>query len=44
MNIKKAEQMIDQVAGVVSNWKTYAKTVGVDKDLKEAIGKTLLKI
>ena len=44
MNIKKADQMIDRVAGIVSKWKTYAGQVGVDNDLKDAIEKTLLEI
>lgn len=42
MNIKNAEEIIDKVALVVSNWKNYAKAVGVDNKLLKAIEKTLL--
>jgi serine/threonine-protein kinase HipA len=42
MNIKKAEQIIDLVAGIVSGWNVYAEKTGVSEDLKNAIGKTLL--
>lgn len=42
MNIKKAEQIIDQIANTVSNWEFYADKVNVDKLLKNAITKTLL--
>jgi serine/threonine-protein kinase HipA len=44
MNIKKQEQIIDQIVAIVSNWRVYAEKVGVNNDLKDAIGKTLLDI
>ena len=40
MNIKNAEEMIDKISSVVSNWSTYAKAVDVDADLMNAIGRT----
>jgi serine/threonine-protein kinase HipA len=42
MNIKKARQIIEQIADTVSNWGFYADKVNVDKPLKNAISKTLL--
>jgi serine/threonine-protein kinase HipA len=44
MNIKKAAQTIQQIADVVGKWKGYAETVGVNEDLKEAIGQTLVRL
>jgi serine/threonine-protein kinase HipA len=44
MNIKKAERMIDQVVEVVSNWDAYATRVAVADEIKEGIGKTLLRM
>jgi serine/threonine-protein kinase HipA len=41
MNIKKAEQIIDEVVGIVSDWKSYAKKIDVDNKLTTAIQKTL---
>ncbi len=42
MNVKKAEAIIKQVAEVISNWNHYADEVMVDKELKQAIQKTLI--
>ena len=42
MNIKKADSIIDQVHAAVSKWNDFAKRTDVNKDLKEAISKTLL--
>lgn len=42
MNIKKAGQIIEQIADTVSNWGFYADKVNVDKPLKNAITKTLI--
>ena len=37
MNIKKADTIITDISGVVSNWKTYAKNVGVKSELRDLI-------
>ncbi len=42
MNIKKANQLIEQVKSVVSNWNSYADKVSVDKELKKLINKNLV--
>lgn len=42
MNVKKAEAIMKQVAGVVSNWNYYADEVKVEKKLKQVIQKTLI--
>lgn len=42
MNIKKAESIINEINGVVSKWIDFAEQTKVQKDLKEAIEKTLL--
>lgn len=42
MNIKKAGQIIEQIAVTVSNWGFYADKVNVNQPLKNAISKTLL--
>ena len=42
MSIKKAEQIMKQINGVVNHWPKYAQQVKVNKDLLAAIGKTLL--
>ena len=44
MNIKKPDQLIDEVQGSVYNWKNYAKQVNVGKKLTNAIQSTLLKV
>ena len=44
MNIKKSDQLIDEVQHSVNNWKNYAKQVGVGKKLTDAIQSTLLKM
>lgn len=44
MNIKNANDIIDQVNDVVSNWEYFANQVHVDKLLLEAIKKTHLQI
>lgn len=40
MNIKNAEDIISQVAEVISHWEDFAGAVEVDEALKDAIGKT----
>jgi serine/threonine-protein kinase HipA len=42
MNIKKADQIISDIKGVISNWNEYAEQQGVKNELKLAITKTLL--
>lgn len=42
MNIKNAEEIIDKVAKVVSNWNHYADAVKVDIPLRDSIGITHL--
>ncbi len=42
MNIKKANQLIEQVKSVVSNWNSYADKVSVEKELKKLINKNLV--
>lgn len=42
MNIKKANQHIEKVKDVVSNWNSYADKVWVDTDLKKSINKNLV--
>ncbi len=42
MNIKKANNIINQIADVVSNWNNYAKKTSVNAALKKEIGKNLL--
>ena len=42
INIKKADAIINQVNEAVSNWSEFANQTNVNKDLKEAIEKTLL--
>lgn len=42
MNIKKANQLIEKVKDVVSNWNSYADKVSVDTDLKKSINKNLV--
>lgn len=41
MNIRKADDIIDQVMNVVSDWNRYAEKVNVDEKLKNAINQTL---
>ncbi len=43
MNIKKAETIIKQIAEIVSNWSYYADEVRLEKKLKQAIQKTLIR-
>jgi len=40
MNIKNAEEIIDKVSSIVSNWNNYAITYNVDNTLMNSIGKT----
>lgn len=40
MNIKNAEEIIDKISAIVSNWRSYAKAVNVDTVLMDSIGKT----
>ncbi len=42
MSIKKADQIVKQINGVVNHWTKYAERTKVDGDLREAIRKTLL--
>lgn len=42
MNIKKADAIISDIAGIVSQWSQYAKQADVDKPLRKAIEKTLV--
>ena len=42
MNFKKANVIIDEVKGVVNKWDYFSKQTGVNNDLKNAIGETLL--
>lgn len=44
MNIKKSIEIIDEINGIVQNWKHYADLTGVSRELKDAIQSTLLKI
>ncbi|MCH2450472.1 MAG: type II toxin-antitoxin system HipA family toxin [Gracilimonas sp.] len=44
MNIKKASAIIDQVNDVVMNWNDYADATGVDPELRDAIGETLVRL
>ncbi len=44
MNIKKADNIIEQVSSVISNWPRYAAETEVNKKLAGAIRKTLLVI
>ena len=42
MNIKKAKQIINQIAETVAQWNNYADQVMVEPKLRDAINKTLL--
>jgi len=42
MNIKKAKDIINDVAAVISNWEKYADVVKVESKLKKAILQTLI--
>lgn len=44
MNIKKASAIIDQVNDVVMNWNDYADATGVDPELRDTIGETLVRL
>lgn len=44
MNVKKAENIIQQITDITGNWEEYADNLKVDQKLKEAIGKTLRTI
>lgn len=41
---KKAEEVIDEISEVVSRWKTFADEVGVEHQLRDEIGKTLIRL
>ena len=41
---KKAEEVIDEICDVVSEWKKYADEVGVDPKLRDAIDATLIRL
>lgn len=42
MHIKKAASIVEEIKGVVCQWKEYANRIGVNKELRKAIAKTLL--
>ncbi len=42
MSIKKADQILKQINGVVNHWSKYAEQTKVNGDLREAIKKTLI--
>lgn len=44
MNIKKANAIIQQISETVSNWYEFAEITGVEKALKEKIGKSHLVV
>lgn len=44
MNIKKANDIITEINGIVEQWPAYAEKAGVKKELKTAIAGTLLDI
>lgn len=39
---KKSKEIIDEISETVGNWNQYAAAAGVDKEKREAIGKTLV--
>jgi len=43
-NIKKGEQMINEIKAVVSNWQQYAERAEVAQNLRNAITKTLIAL
>ncbi|MCY1523569.1 hypothetical protein D9M68_584730 [compost metagenome] len=44
MNIKRADPLINEIQGVIGQWKRYAKQVGVSSRLSEAIHQTLINL
>lgn len=44
MNIKKAPKIIDQISGIVNDWKAYANMVNVDSEKRDIIAKTHIKV
>lgn len=44
MNIKKAENIIDEVNRKVNSWNNYAEATGVNPNLRDAIDKTLIRL
>lgn len=44
VNVKKADQVIDEVQAVVNRWPEYAERVGVRSELRDAIGETLVRL
>jgi serine/threonine-protein kinase HipA len=44
MNIKKAENIIDEVNRKVNSWNNYAEETGVHPKLRHAIDKTLIRL
>lgn len=44
MNIKKANNIVDQINEVVSNWPKYAKETNVNPNLRDAIKATLIHL
>lgn len=44
MNIKKAPKLIDEIAGVINEWKKYANQVFVDQKKRDNIAKTHIKM
>lgn len=44
VNIKKADQIIEQIQSVVNRWTEYAESANVRPDLRDAIAKTLIRL
>jgi serine/threonine-protein kinase HipA len=44
VNIKKADQIIDQVQSVTNRWPEYAESANVKSELRNAIAKTLIRV
>ena len=44
VNIKKADQIIDQVQSVTNRWPEYAESANVKSGLRNAIAKTLIRV
>jgi len=44
MNIKKAASVIDEVQSVVNRWNEFAEEVGVEPNLRDLVGGTMLRL
>jgi len=44
ISLKKPEQIIDKISGVIKNWNQYAEEQKINADLQNAIGKTLMPL